>query len=194
MLRSRSSLNREFLQETKLLVGLGNPGRKYRGNRHNAGMMAAAQILKSSSVEAEESGSYGKLFLLRNGGARLLLLEPKVFMNESGRPIASVANIFSIEAERIIIIHDDIDLALGEVRRKRGGGSAGHRGVESVEKELKSREFWRVRIGVGRPPQGIDPREYVLSDFSLQERGIFEASISKACGMALEIVRGEAIA
>lgn len=169
------------------MVGLGNPGRAYRGTRHNAGVEAARLLEAGSELLAKGRWPDGRLFLVKRGQGRFLVLEPRTFMNVSGRAVAPVAGRYRIGPGRVIVLHDDIDIPLGEVRVKRGGGTAGHRGLESLAEALGGRGFTRVRIGVGRPPDGVDPTEHVLSAFREDEREAAGESIARASELALEL-------
>jgi peptidyl-tRNA hydrolase, PTH1 family len=171
-----------------LVVGLGNPGRGYSGNRHNAGFMAADALIREVEVIAEGKWSQGHLFFARSRGTSLLVLKPMTFMNESGRAVSPVVKHYQIDPGRMIVLHDDIDIPAGAVRPKKGGGTAGHRGLESIVKTLRDRDFQRVRIGVGRPPEGVDPADYVLSDFGPGEEREAEVTSEQAARVALDLV------
>jgi len=153
-----------------LVVGLGNPGPKYANNRHNAGFMVADLV--ASRVGGRFKAHRGRADLLetRLDGVRVALIKPKCYMNESGGPVASLRDFFKVPAERIVVIYDELDLPYGTVRLKLGGGDSGHNGVKSVTKSLGTRDYLRVRFGIGRPPGRQDPADYVLSDFSAAER------------------------
>jgi PTH1 family peptidyl-tRNA hydrolase len=175
-----------------LVVGLGNPGRSYRRTRHNAGRTVAEHILEKSELVADGDWPEGYVALASYGGRRFLVAIPGVFMNISGPALAQVVERYGVAPERVVVIHDDIDIPLGDVRVKQGGGTGGHLGLASVIKALGDGSFARVRMGVGRPPAGVDPAEYVLSDFSEEEANEYEASIERAAEAALQIVLGDA--
>lgn len=153
-----------------LVVGLGNPGPKYAGHRHNAGFLVVD--LLAGRVGGRFKAHRGRVDLLetRLEGERVALAKPKCYMNESGGPVASIRDFFKVPPERIVVIYDELDLPFGTVRLKLGGGDSGHNGVKSVTKSLGTREYLRVRFGIGRPPGRQDPVDYVLSDFSAAER------------------------
>jgi PTH1 family peptidyl-tRNA hydrolase len=174
------------------VVGLGNPGRGYRHTRHNAGRTAAERILEKSELVAAGDWPEGYVAVAGYGGRRFLVMVPGVFMNISGRAVAPVVERYRVALERVVVMHDDIDIPLGEVRFKRGGGTGGHLGLASMIEALGEEGFARVRIGVGRPPAGVDPADYVLSGFSEEEIGEYEASIERAAEAAMEIILGEA--
>jgi PTH1 family peptidyl-tRNA hydrolase len=150
-----------------LVVGLGNPGREYARNRHNAGRMVVDELAR------RHGGSWrakfnGQLAEIRIDGHRLALLKPETYMNESGRSVGSAATFFKLEPDAVLIVHDEGDFDLGRLELKYGGGLAGHNGLRSIAQHLKTQDFLRLRIGVGRPERG-DPRplaDYVLSDFA----------------------------
>jgi peptidyl-tRNA hydrolase, PTH1 family len=171
-----------------LVVGLGNPGRGYSGNRHNAGFMSADALLRKVDVISEGKWPEGHLFFARSRGTSLLILKPMTFMNDSGRAVSPVAKHYQIDTGKMIVLHDDIDIPAGAVRPKKGGGTAGHRGLESIVKALRDRDFYRVRIGVGRPPEGVDAADYVLSDFATGEEREAEVTAEQAAQVALDLV------
>lgn len=150
-----------------LVAGLGNPGRKYELTRHNIGFRVADRLA------AELGGSWrgkfsGRLAEVRDGDQRLALLEPETMMNDSGRSVGAAMSFYKLEPIDLIVVHDEIDLELGDIRTKTGGGLAGHNGLRSIAEHLGTQEFRRVRIGVGRPERG-DPRpvvDWVLTPFA----------------------------
>ncbi len=149
-----------------LVVGLGNPGREYAGHRHNVGWMVVEELARRHGASWKGKFS-GRLAELRLDGHRVALLKPQTFMNDSGRSVAEAARFYKLEPDAILVVHDEGDLDLGRLQARRGGGLAGHNGLRSVAQHLKTPEFLRLRIGVGRPGRG-DRRplaDYVLSDF-----------------------------
>jgi peptidyl-tRNA hydrolase, PTH1 family len=173
-----------------LVVGLGNPGRKYRSTRHNAGFMAADLIVERGRLLASGRWPEGELALLEAQGARYLVEKPTTFMNESGRAVAQVLKTYGLDPSSVVVIHDDIDIPLGDVRVRRGGGTAGHRGLESIVREVGGRGFARVRVGIGRPPEGVDPAEYVLSRFGEEEAEDARSAVEEAASAAMDLVLG----
>jgi PTH1 family peptidyl-tRNA hydrolase len=149
-----------------LVVGLGNPGREYERHRHNVGSMVVEELARRHG--ASWKGKFnGQLAELRLDGHRVALLKPETYMNESGRSVAAAARFYKLEPDAVLVVHDEGDLDLGRLQARLGGGLAGHKGLRSVASHLKTRDFMRLRIGVGRPERG-DPRplaDYVLSDF-----------------------------
>jgi|SRR5919108_4319532 PTH1 family peptidyl-tRNA hydrolase len=153
-----------------LLAGLGNPGREYECTRHNAGWLVLDELARrhGGSWRSKFSGS---LAGVRLGDARVALLKPETYMNESGRSVGAAARFFKVEPEHLLVVHDDVDLEPGRLQARRGGGLAGHNGLRSLAQHLGSQEFLRLRIGVGRPGRG-DPRsvsDWVLSPFEPDE-------------------------
>ncbi len=153
-----------------LVVGLGNPGRRYEATRHNIGWMVADELARRLDGSWKSKFS-GKLAEVRLDGNRLALLKPETFMNDSGRSVAAAARFFKVDPESVLVVHDDVDLEPGRLQARAGGGLAGHNGLRSLAQSLGSQEFMRLRIGVGRPRRG-DRRpvaEYVLSPFEADE-------------------------
>ena len=149
-----------------LIAGLGNPGREHARDRHNVGWMVVEELARRHSGSFKSKFN-GRLSETRIGEARVALLEPETYMNESGRSISAAARFFKVEPESLLVVHDDVDLEVGRLQARLGGGLAGHNGLRSISQALGTPEFLRVRIGVGRPERG-DPRpvaDYVLSPF-----------------------------
>ncbi len=154
-----------------LVVGLGNPGPNYAKNRHNVGFMAS-EILADRIGEKfkvhKKSGA--EVATGRLAGRSVVLAKPRVYMNESGRQVGPLAQFFSVSPAHIIVIHDELDIDFGRIRLKLGGGEGGHNGLRSVASALGTKDFQRVRIGVGRPPGRKDPAAFVLENFNATER------------------------
>ena len=153
-----------------LVIGLGNPGPTYAANRHNAGFMVLDEL--GSRVGARFKAHKGRADVIegRLAGVRAVLAKPKCYMNESGGPVASLRDFYKVPADRIVVVHDELDIPFDRVRLKRGGGDNGHNGLRSVSSALGSRDYLRVRVGIGRPPGRQDPADFVLKDFSAVER------------------------
>ena len=154
-----------------LVVGLGNPGPRYETTRHNVGFMVAdilAARLGTGFKVHKKSGA--EVATGRLGGRSVVLAKPRVYMNESGRQVGPLANFYSVAPADVIVIHDELDIDFGRIRLKLGGGEGGHNGLRSVASALSSKDFHRVRIGIGRPPGRKDPAAYVLENFSSAER------------------------
>jgi len=157
----------------KLVVGLGNPGKKYARNRHNVGLMVLDEIIKTYVVSPHINKKFEAIlyFLDKNR----LLVKPQAFINDSGRAVKKIINFYKIELKDFLVVHDDVDLKFGQIRLQFARGSAGHKGVESVIEELGSVEFNRVRIGIGRPPAAAGPIEtddWVLQNFSESPKAV----------------------
>jgi len=152
------------MENVKLIVGLGNPGEKYKLNRHNVGFLAVDYLIDEFQASKVSSKFKGELFKSND----FLFLKPTTFMNLSGESVRLVKDFYKIENENIIVIHDDIDLKLGALRFKRGGSSGGHNGLKSID-SLIGNDYYRIRIGVGRPAEKKEVVNYVLSDFSEEE-------------------------
>jgi PTH1 family peptidyl-tRNA hydrolase len=174
-----------------LVVGLGNPGKEYAGNRHNVGFLVADLLARrvgaklGRSKRASADVAEGRLGF---GGPRLVLVKPLTFMNLSGGPVASLAQFFKVPVDNVIAVHDELDLPYGQIRAKRGGGEGGHNGLRSMSKSLGSKEYARVRFGIGRPPGRQDPADYVLSDFSAAERKELEFLVDRAADVTEAVV------
>jgi peptidyl-tRNA hydrolase, PTH1 family len=150
-----------------LVAGLGNPGREYARTRHNVGFMVCDELARRHGASFRSKFS-AELAELRLDGHRLALLEPQTYVNESGRSVGAAARFFKVPPERVLVLHDEVDLELGRLQARLGGGLAGHNGLRSVAQHLKTQQFLRLRIGVGRPERG-DPRpvaDFVLSPFA----------------------------
>jgi peptidyl-tRNA hydrolase, PTH1 family len=174
-----------------LVAGLGNPGRGYERTRHNAGWLALDELARrhGGSWRSKFSGSLSEV---RLGDARVALLKPETYMNESGRSLWAAARFFKVEPEQVLVVHDDVDLETGRLQARAGGGLAGHNGLRSLAQHLGSQDFRRLRIGVGRPGRG-DPRsvaDWVLSPFAPEDDA--ETLVSRAAD-AVEAIVGEGL-
>ena len=150
-----------------LVVGLGNPGREYARTRHNVGWMVVDELARRHDG-SWKSKFNGQVSEIRVDGHRVALLKPETYMNESGRSVSAAARFYKVEPDAVLIVHDEGDLDLGRLQARKGGGLAGHNGLRSIAQHLKTQDFMRLRVGVGRPERG-DPRplaDYVLSDFA----------------------------
>lgn len=148
-----------------LIVGLGNPGDKYKGNRHNIGFMAVDHIASDYGFTPFRKKFQGQLSEGRLADQKAAILKPETYMNESGQSVGAAAKFFKIEPENIIVFFDELDLAPGKMRVRLGGGNAGHNGLKSLQKHLGTADFKRVRIGIGHPGDKKRVSGYVLSDF-----------------------------
>ncbi|HXY81431.1 MAG TPA: aminoacyl-tRNA hydrolase [Gaiellaceae bacterium] len=162
-----------------LVVGLGNPGREYARNRHNVGYLVVDELARRHGATWRSKFS-GQLAEIRLDGHKVALLKPETYMNESGRSVGAAVRFFKLEPDAVLAVHDEGDFDLGRVELKVGGGLGGHNGLRSLAQHLKTQDFLRLRIGVGRPERG-DPRplaDYVLSDFEPHDDA--EALIARA--------------
>jgi len=159
------------MAEPLLVVGLGNPGPNYAKTRHNLGFMVAdllAERIGSGFKVHKKSGA--EVTTGRLGNRAVVLAKPRVYMNESGRQVGPLAKFYSVSPADVVVLHDELDIDFGRIRLKLGGGEGGHNGLRSVAAALGTKDFQRVRIGVGRPPGRKDPAAYVLENFSAVER------------------------
>ncbi|MEU8087291.1 aminoacyl-tRNA hydrolase [Micromonospora sp. NPDC049101] len=174
-----------------LVVGLGNPGREYAGNRHNVGFMVAdllagrlgARFGRHKRAVAEVGEAR-----LGFGGPKLVLAKPLTYMNLSGGPVAALAQFYKVPATQVIAVHDELDIGFGQVRVKFGGGEGGHNGLRSMSKSLGTKDYARVRFGVGRPPGRQDPADYVLSDFGAAERKELDFLVDRAADVVESVI------
>jgi peptidyl-tRNA hydrolase, PTH1 family len=173
-----------------LLVGLGNPGERYVGNRHNIGFMALQAIAKRHGIGPWRRRFQGVACEGPIGGERTLLLLPGTFMNESGRAVAEAVHFYKLALDAVTVFHDEIDLPPAKVRVKTGGGIAGHNGLRSISEHIGN-DYRRVRIGVGHPGNKDIVQHYVLSDFAKSEKGWVEALTGILADNADLIARGE---
>lgn len=153
-----------------LIAGLGNPGDKHAGQRHNVGFMAVDAIADEWSFGPWRAKHHGLMNEGNVGDHKVALLKPQTFMNNSGQSVAALAKFYKIDTNRIIIFYDELDLEPGRVRVKQGGGHGGHNGVKSLHAHLPDHDFWRVRIGIGHPGHKDKVTPYVLGDFSKSEK------------------------
>jgi len=170
---------------TAMVVGLGNPGPTYSRTRHNVGFfvadLLAARIGDRFSTHKRSNADVSEGRLVKR---RTVLVKPRSFMNESGGPVTAAARFFSVELDDLLVVHDDLDLPLGVVKVKRGGGEGGHNGLRSITKSLASKDYLRVRVGIGRPPGRMDPVDYVLKPFAAAER----SAVERACEDAADAI------
>ncbi|QIM17024.1 aminoacyl-tRNA hydrolase [Leucobacter insecticola] len=155
-----------------LIVGLGNPGAKYEATRHNVGQMVVDVLAARVGAKFSPHRSNARIAegRISPGGPKLILAKSNGYMNTSGGPVSALARYFEIPAERIIVIHDELDLPFDTIKLKQGGGHGGHNGLRDIAKALDTPEFLRVRVGIGRPPGQQDPADYVLRPFGSSER------------------------
>jgi len=182
-----------------LIVGLGNPGPSYAGHRHNVGAMVVAELAARAgaslrSHKARAVAAEVRIGTLPGGapGPRAVIATPLSYMNESGGPVAGLMSFYKVPVEQLVVIHDDLDIPFADVRLKLGGGEGGHNGLRSITKSVGTRDYLRVRVGIGRPPGRMDAADYVLHDFSSTERSEVPLLISDAAD-ALERLVAEGL-
>ena len=175
-----------------LVVGLGNPGPKYAATRHNAGALVVDELAARVGGRWKAHRSRTEIVEGRLAGVPVVLAKPVTYTNESGGPIVNVARFFKIPVERAVLVHDDLDLPFGAIRLKLGGGEGGHNGLRSASSALGTKDYLRVRFGIGRPPGRQDPADYVLREFSAAERKELAYLLDRAAD-ATEVVLGRGL-
>ena len=177
-----------------LVVGLGNPGLGYAANRHNVGEMVVAELGKRFSAKFKRHKANAMVAEVRAGigGPKLILAGTNTFMNLSGGPVANLLKFFKVEPDRLIVVHDELDLPFDSMRLKFGGGHSGHNGIRDIMSAVGTGDFVRVRVGIGRPPGRQDPADYVLKDFSSTEKKSLPAVLSDAAD-AVELIATEGL-
>jgi peptidyl-tRNA hydrolase, PTH1 family len=168
-----------------LVVGLGNPGPRYAGNRHNVGFLVADELADRMGGRFKAHRTGADILEGRLTGHRVALVKPRSFMNVSGGPVVGAARFFKVPPEGLVVVHDELDLPYGTIRLKLGGGENGHNGLRSITKSLGTRDYHRVRFGIGRPPGRMDPADFVLRDFSAAERRDLAFAVDR-CADAVE--------
>lgn len=166
--------------ERWLIIGLGNPGPEYAGNRHNAGRMVAESLARRMGSSFRRHRSRADVAEGTLAGVPVTVGIARSYMNLSGGPVTALGDFYKIPPDRIVVIHDDLDVPFGEIRLKFGGGTGGHNGLRSVSAALGTRDFFRVRFGIGRPPGRMDPAVFVLRDFTAAERKELPVLIERA--------------
>jgi PTH1 family peptidyl-tRNA hydrolase len=162
------------------VVGLGNPGPGYSGNRHNVGFLVVELLAERMSGRFKAHKTRSEIVEGRLGDVRVVLAKPRSYMNDSGGPVSGLLDFFKVPLDRLVVVHDELDLPFGGLRLKLGGGDNGHNGLKSVRRSLGSGDFNRVRIGIGRPPGRMDPATFVLRDFSGTERKELDYQVDRA--------------
>nr|WP_207908647.1 aminoacyl-tRNA hydrolase [Pseudonocardia endophytica] len=164
-----------------LVVGLGNPGPEYAETRHNVGFLVADLLAARAGARfSVHKRSNAEIAQGRLAGRPVTVAKPRTYMNVSGGPVAGLVRYFSVPAEEVVVVHDDLDLGFGVIRLKRGGGEGGHNGLRSISQSVGTRDYLRVRFGIGRPPGRQDPADYVLKRFSTPERKELEFAVDLA--------------
>ncbi len=179
-----------MIDSTFLLIGLGNPGREYKDNRHNIGFMLIDRIAVRLNARGMKLQSKAIVTNANYEERKLILAKPQTYMNLSGHSVQGLAHFYKLPLENLLVAHDDLDLPFGTIRLRPGGGPGGQKGVASAIERLGTRDFARLRLGIGRPPGRMDPAAYVLQDFSRDEMKILSEVLDRAADAALEFVVG----
>ena len=174
----------------RLRVGLGNPGSRYAGNRHNIGFMAVDAIVRRHSFSAIRERFHGLTAEGTIDGEKVLALAPQTFMNDSGRAVQAAVQFFKLQPTDVIVLYDEIDLPLGKVRAKRAGGAGGHNGIRSIDAHIGA-DYWRVRMGVDHPGQKELVKSYVLMDFFKEEHATVQAMLDAVADAIPLMIAGD---
>lgn len=174
----------------RLVVGLGNPGKEYERTRHNAGFWLIERLASARGIVLRKDAKFQAL-VGRDEAAGAWLLMPQSFMNASGRAVQMLAGFFKLKPEEILVAHDELDFPPGVAKMKQGGGIAGHNGLRDISQRLGSHDYWRLRIGVGKPPAGAEGADYVLQRPSADDRAAIDAAIDKALGVLPQCFTGD---
>lgn len=172
-----------------LVIGLGNPGREYRDTRHNIGFMVIDQLCKLLGVSMTRVQSRALIATGILEGQKIVLAKPQTFMNLSGQAVGGLVRFYKTPVDRLIVAHDDLDLPLGTIRLRPGGGSAGQKGMGSIIQQLGTQEFSRLRLGIGRPPGQMDPAAYVLQRFTSAEQEVLNLVLDRGVSAVRTFVR-----
>lgn len=173
----------------KIIIGLGNPGKRYERTRHNLGFLVLDRLAEKNRVDVDKKKHDSLVGEWRRDGERVLLIKPQTYMNQSGRAVRGALRYLPVEAEDLVVIHDDLDLPFGRIRVRQRGGAAGHKGIFSILEALGKEEFLRVRLGIGRPPAAMSPTDFVLQPFSPEEKTRLDEVISRAAEAVESILR-----
>jgi PTH1 family peptidyl-tRNA hydrolase len=180
------------MTEVWLVAGLGNPGPPYAGNRHNVGHLVVDEMAKrmGSAFRSHKSGRADVVEgRLDGGGPRVILAKARSYMNESGGPVSTLVKFYKVEPDHVVVVHDELDIPFDTLRVKLGGGDNGHNGLRSIRSALGTGDFYRVRVGIGRPPGRQDAASFVLSDYSASERKILPLQVDRAADAVESLLR-----
>lgn len=181
-----------ILNAIRLIVGLGNPGREYETTRHNVGFRWVDELAHLQNLSFKnEAKFHGLTARGQLHGHEMLLLKPQTFMNVSGRAVGALMQFYKIEPAEILVVHDELDLPPGVARLKTGGGHGGHNGLKDIIAQLGSKDFWRLRIGIGHPGEGADVASYVLNDPRKEERELIDKAMQRAQDIAHLVIEGK---
>jgi PTH1 family peptidyl-tRNA hydrolase len=174
----------------RLVVGLGNPGKEYERTRHNAGFWLVERFSMGNGVVLRKDPKF-KALVGRHEKSGAWMLLPQTFMNLSGQPVQMLAGFFKIKPEEILVVHDELDFPAGVAKLKQGGGIAGHNGLKDISQRLATHDYWRLRLGVGKPPAGREGADYVLEKPPAEERAAIDAAIDKALAVLPQMLEGD---
>ena len=174
----------------RLVVGLGNPGKEYERTRHNAGFWLVERFASANGVIMRKDPKF-KALVGRHDATGAWFLLPQSFMNLSGQPVHMLAGFFKIRPEEILVVHDELDFPPGTAKLKQGGGIAGHNGLKDISQKLATHEYWRLRLGVGKPPPGREGADYVLEKPPAEERAAIDSAIQKALDLLPLMLKGD---
>lgn len=174
----------------RLIVGLGNPGKEYERTRHNAGFWLVERYASQNGVVLRKDPKF-KALVGRHEGSGAWLLLPQSFMNLSGQPVQMLAGFFKIKPDEILVVHDELDFPPGVARLKQGGGIAGHNGLKDISQRLATHEYWRLRLGVGKPPPGREGADFVLERPPAEEKAAIDAAIEKSIALLPQLLAGD---
>jgi len=174
----------------RLVVGLGNPGKEYERTRHNAGFWLVERFASANGIVLRKDNKFQAL-VGRHESSGAWLLMPQSFMNASGRAVQMLAGFFKIKPEEILVVHDELDFPPGTARIKQGGGIAGHNGLKDISQRLATHDYWRLRLGVGKPPAGMEGADYVLQKPPAEERAAIDAAIERALAVLPQCLSGD---
>jgi len=173
---------------TYLLIGLGNPGREYRDSRHNIGFMLIDRLTLRLNARGMKLQSQAIVISTQYEERKVMLAKPQTYMNLSGQSVQGLLHFYKIPVENLLIAHDDLDLPFGTIRIRPGGGPGGQRGMASTIERLGTKDFPRLRLGIGRPPGRMDPKDYVLQHFSKEDLSFLPEVLDRSADAALEFV------
>ncbi|HET6947925.1 MAG TPA: aminoacyl-tRNA hydrolase [bacterium] len=164
----------------KLIVGLGNPGRRYRQTRHNVGWEVISRLARRARIVVDEEDGFSDVGRGAIGGTRVILARPQTYVNVSGEAVRDLRRRHRLRPQDIVVVVDDLDLPLGRLRLRASGSAGGHNGLKSIIEAIGTTEFPRLRVGIGRPPEGVDPADYVLTPFTSDEQAVVDAALDRA--------------
>jgi len=174
----------------RLVVGLGNPGKEHERTRHNAGFWLVERFASANGIVLRKDNKFQAL-VGRHEPSGAWLLMPQSFMNASGRAVQMLAGFFKIKPEEILVVHDELDFPPGTARIKQGGGIAGHNGLKDISQRLATHDYWRLRLGVGKPPAGMEGADYVLQKPPAEERAAIDGAIERALAVLPQCLSGD---